>query len=310
MYKRKLAYLEEINASFLVKSINILDEEYELLDFGGEDKKVKFDEAELFDEIAEVDGLIIFEEDLYKDSHGNYLKAKVNSVGVPVLILLNDKLEEREGVLNIEINNAVKIRDYEVLGNIKQFKKDLDNNKEKLIDFNVKTGKIKDDYFYICKNEEISRIDLISVSFIGHMNVEEKYTRKTITYEEYEHLLNEGLLTIVTPDELQEYAMNKIVKAREDLEDDWIVAEEVVDECVDLCDDCDCGRPIEMIINSEVINCNGFNINNMKSLEETLKSNVEGCNVENCCGDKFNCQYCEKCSNNISECNCDLWNNK
>src|SRR5690606_6499815 len=65
-------------------------------------------------------------------------------------------------------------------------------------------------YYYACNNKEEKEIDLIKVIFIGTQLIEEKYERLTVPYEEFEDMVNDNVITEVSPHQLQQYAINKM----------------------------------------------------------------------------------------------------
>lgn len=106
-------------------------------------------------------------------------------------------------------------------------------------DFNIKIIKLTNkngevEYFYACNNKKENVIDLISVAFIGHQLVETDYKRQTMNEESYLQLVSLGVISDVTPYELQRFAQSQMNKV---YEQDSSKDEEFVEV---LCDNCAC----------------------------------------------------------------------
>lgn len=106
-------------------------------------------------------------------------------------------------------------------------------------DFNIKIIKLTNkngevEYFYACNNKKENVIDLISVAFIGHQLVETDYKRQTMNEESYLQLVSLGVISDVTPYELQRFAQSQMNKV---YEQDFSKDEEFA---VVLCDNCAC----------------------------------------------------------------------
>jgi len=80
------------------------------------------------------------------------------------------------------------------------------------VDFNIRVvRKIEDGevtYFYACNNKELEEVDLIKVTYIGHMILEEEdYSRTTVSHDEYLEMIADEDFKEVNPQELGNYVL-------------------------------------------------------------------------------------------------------
>lgn len=108
-----------------------------------------------------------------------------------------------------------------------------------IFDFNIKiTRDINENYFYACNNKDSQEVDLIKVIFIGGLLLEEEnYSRKTVSYFDFNEMLSKKELIEDSQSGLLEYAMTRRDEAYNNRQTKSDISN-VNDACRDW--DCDC----------------------------------------------------------------------
>lgn len=286
-----LVYDKETEVLGVLVSINYLTGEAVVITEDGEWVS-DVENLEILDKITDIDGDTIINRDVFV-AVGEFAVETGSDIdkmweiellenGEVVLHLLDKELNRvktgesfDKELLRLYVPSALT-----VLGNIHE----LELEEEKTVDFNITVvrqvvdGKLE--YLYACNNKAKEEVDLISVIFVGSTLLEEEdYERTTVTHEEYLEYIDTGLITEVSPRELQNYVTGLMFGLKnDDTEDEEICGV-----------NCGCAMPCEDLI---------------EAIEDSAEEEEEGdCNCDYCVAEA-NGDYCDECGDFHEDCKC------
>lgn len=283
--KKALGYVEKEGYVGEIVGADFRSQSYVLLveDENGTEHttSAKYNDVEILHEIVEIHGIKVFDRDVLGHADGlDYLIRDLGE-GKAQINLLDNKLNESKFGKPFDISeNLVKELEsvFELKGNYFELLSEL----PELPTFNVEVVKSDLKYMYACNDKKNGVIDLITVVFIGHILLEEDYTRETITYEKYQELLDGGFLETVTEYDFKRYAFDLISNAQNSLASSG-EEEEYIDHDYEEEEEYDYEEEIPELRNED------------EEEQDTKEENA--CVVP----------VCEDCKNESADCDCDLW---
>lgn len=221
--QQNLALIKSKDILGTISMIDFANQEVAVIDMDGTLHYGKMDDIQEFEYLGDMLGVPVFDKDIFvltfpedEDVEDNVvlLTKKGNEIR---LNLLDEDLEAVEGMESLGLTNiedVIKEADgtglkwkIHVLGNSIVLKKEIELEKEKEQNFNIKIfkdvqGKFfpKDTFLYAGKLDGC--IDLIKVVFIGASLIEEAYDRTTVTHETFFSSVKNGVLEEQTPEDL------------------------------------------------------------------------------------------------------------
>ena len=189
------------------------------------------------------------------------------------LHLLNEELERVLTGWSIpmelaekELNRIKENKEVELVANFYEiggvFEEEEVEEEEYDFNFDVKVAKRNKDgyieYLYACNDKKNEQIDLITVVFVGAEILDNAYERQTISYDEFEALLESGAIQEVGQGELRNYALGMLhgntaptdvveedyeeEEEEEDCDCEYCtsVEDDICQDCKSYVEDCDC----------------------------------------------------------------------
>ena len=214
---------------------------------------LKMEDVELLPLICSFDGNAIISRDILSIDDKLYEIELLEDNNI-TLHLLNNELERVLTGWSIpmelaekELNRIKENKEVELVANFYEiggvFEEEVEEE-EYSFDFDIKIAKRGKDgyieYLYACNDKKNEQIDLITVVFVGAEILDNAYERQTISYDEFEALLESGTLQEVGQGELRNYALGMLHgnTATNDVADDY--EEDYEEEDYEEEEDCDC----------------------------------------------------------------------
>lgn len=262
MINNSIGYAEVVGVLGEVVEFSLLKGTYTLLDENQETHVVDMDEVKELKYLGDFEESAVYEHDVFGNTVTKQMyELTFNEKGLINIYALDAKLERISSKPDNTIKDLSELTlNLVLLGSIYELEA------KPLPEFNIRIVRHFADgettYFYACNDKENEMIDLIKVVFVGSQLLEEEdYERVTITYDEYQENIEEGLYKEVNPQELQNYALGlsrntvatDVIKVEatkttyeavgdypDDDEEDEDDNDDLCEECGEEEQDCDC----------------------------------------------------------------------
>lgn len=294
MINNSIGYAEVVGVLGEVVEFSLLQGTYTLLDENQETHVVDMDEVKELKYLGDFEEIAVYEGDVFGNASTKKMyELTLNEQGLINIYALDAKLKR---ISNKPDNTITKLstlsRELVLIGSIYE----LEPNSTP--EFNIRVVRKfvlgETSYFYACNDKENEMIDMIKVVFVGsHLLEEEDYQRITISYDEYQEQIDNGVYKEVSPQELQNYALGlsrntvatDVIKVEADKTTyesvgDYSVEDEEDDMDGNEFDDCD---------------CSACKINR----EEDIEAEEEDEDDDDDC--------CEECGEEEQDCDCELF---
>ena len=215
-------YSEEHGLVGKLVSADFIKDTYQLMDIYGNVHTVKTGKVKELERLGTLGGNVVFNHDVLRNNDSNTLFEIVKFEDGFKFHQLDENLERTGNVGSKGKEEDFKVVEdcLEILGNIFEMKKELEEKKaeEMDFDFNIKIYKAdiggKSTYFYAGNNKSDATVDLIKVIYMGHYLLEEEeYEIDSYTYDQFQSLVNTGVIVEASPMELSNFVMGKIDSA-------------------------------------------------------------------------------------------------
>lgn len=215
-------YSEEYEVVGKLVSADFIKGTYQIMDIYGNMYTVDTSKLTELEQLGTLGDHVVFNHDVLLNNDSNTLFEIVKFEDGFKFHHLNEDLERTGNVGNkgFEEHFTLVENCMEILGNIFEMKKELKEKKSEEMDFNFNIAIYKADvggsttYFYAGNNKKYATVDLIKVIYMGHhLLEEEEYELNVYTYEQFQSLVNTGVIVESTPMELSNFVMGKIASA-------------------------------------------------------------------------------------------------
>lgn len=210
-----IVYSHELKILGSVGAIDILENTVKIVDQKHDVHVERLKNVHILNKVGNIDYENVYDHDVLETDSGQLYLVQIASKGMIRIAILDKDLEiveEGEPFNQDDFEELVPF--VKLVGNIYELRDAKPN-----VDFNIKIVREHDKgefkYFYVGHDKERGQVDLIKVVYMGHhLLKEENYERKTLSYEEYQELINNKTLVEVQPNELANYVLG--VKTFED----------------------------------------------------------------------------------------------
>ena len=203
-------------------SADFIKDTFTLMDIYGNTYEANTNKLKELEKLGTLGDHVVFNHDVLLNNNSNSLFEVVKFEDGFRFHHLDENLERTGQIGNKGLEEHFTLVEdcLEILGNIFEMKKELEEKKaqEMDFDFNIKIYKAdvggKSTYYYAGNNKSKATIDLIKVIYMGHYLLEEEdYENNTYTYEQFQSLVNTGVIVESTPMELSGFVMGKFASA-------------------------------------------------------------------------------------------------
>ena len=238
--KKLIGYVSNNNLLGEVVKIDFFDLTFTIKNGYDEYYVVHNSDVEIFEEVGKLGNVTIFHKDVLGDINGQLYEVELCDDKKVSLHLL-DKNLERESVsgepFDFEVMKTALAEVLSLQGNLYELRHNMTPQ------FNINAVKESDGksytYYYACNNKAEKQIDLIRVTFVGASILEEDYHRKTVSYDDYQQLVETSKLVEVSHWEFKNFMTGVMYGTNGKIQGTDTKQEDKFDESVNF-KSCDC----------------------------------------------------------------------